>query len=43
MPSINLRKPLYDAAIKNGEDPADLVNECVAEHLREEHNLDIKV
>lgn len=42
MPSLNLRKPLYDALIRNDEDPTEVVNASVAEYLRDEHNEEIR-
>ena len=41
MPTLNLRKPLYDALIRNGEDPTEVTNEAVEAYLRDEHGEEI--
>lgn len=41
MPSINLKKPLYDELVRHDEDPADIANELTADYLREEHGVEV--
>lgn len=38
MPAINVRKELYDAIIRIGEDPTIFVNSAVREKLESEEN-----
>lgn len=42
MPSINLRRALYDEVVRQGEDPAEVANETVAKYLQEEHDVEVE-
>lgn len=36
MPSVNIRKTLYDTLVKKGEDVPDFINEAVKEKIERE-------
>jgi len=38
MPTVSLRKALYDECIRQGEDPTEYVNGVVKEQLSEEYD-----
>jgi hypothetical protein len=42
MPSVTLRKALYDECIRHDEEPTDFVNHAVAEKLSEEHGVEVE-
>lgn len=41
MPSVNLRKPLYDELVRQGDEPKDAVNEAVEQYLNDEHGVEV--
>jgi hypothetical protein len=43
MPTISLRKALYDECIRQGVEPGEYANEVVKEKLREEYESEIDV
>lgn len=43
MPSISLKKPVYDALVRNGEEPADVANQLCVDHLEDEHGVSVEV
>jgi len=42
MPSVTLRKALYDECIRHDEEPTDFVNNAVAEKLADEYNIEVE-
>lgn len=42
MPTIALRKALYDECIRQGEKPAEFANEAVGRMLVEEHDAEVE-
>lgn len=41
MPSINLRKNLYDELVRIGEDPTEAANEATTKYLEDEHDIEV--
>jgi len=41
MPTVSLRKALYDECVRQGVEPTDYANQAVKEKLREEHDAEI--
>jgi len=42
MPTVSLRKALYNECVRQGEDPTEYVNSVVKERLTEEYDTEIK-
>lgn len=42
MPSINLRKPVYDELIRQDEDPVEYVNRVMADHIKAEYDVEVE-
>jgi hypothetical protein len=43
VPTLNLRKPLYDEIIRHNDDPTEVVNESVAKHIQDEYDVEISL
>lgn len=42
MPSINLRKPVYDELIRQDKEPVEYVNRVMADHISEEFDVEVE-
>lgn len=43
MPTVSLRKALYDECVRQGVEPTEYANQAVKEKLREEHDAEVDV
>ena len=41
MPTVSLRKALYDECIRQDEEPTEFANKAVQEMLEKEHNAEV--
>lgn len=41
MPSVNLRKPIYDELVRQDEDPVETMNRVMTNYLKEEHGIEV--
>jgi len=43
MPTVSLRKALYDECVRQGVEPTEYANQAVKEKLRDEHDAEVDV